>query len=362
MKQINPTALVLALSLGFFLAFSGCASDPVAGTPELEEFLCSIPQSALLTGGPGKDGIPALTDPTFVRVGDGGLDYLLDTDRVVGFMVGSAAFAVPLNIFWWHEIVNLDEGGTPISITHCPLTGSTMAFDRSAVGGAEFGVSGLLFQNNLVMYDRNTGESLWPQMARGARCGPADGTKLDMVSVVEMTWAGWKSLHPDTRAVSDVTGFSRDYTNYPYGTYDTPSNARLLFPGTVDERRPPKERVLGIPNGTGGIAFPFGVLNDVGSVAAISTAQTGETIVVFWDSAKDAAMAFRPTRDAGELSFSVVDGKIVDDQTGSVWAVDGVAVEGTLAGEELEAVAEAFVAFWFAWPTFYPEVEIWNGS
>jgi hypothetical protein len=315
-----------------------------------------------LSGGPGKDGIPALTDPTFVGVGEGGTEYLFGDDRVVGFIADSRAFAIPLNIFWWHEIVNLTAGDTPVSITHCPLTGSTLAFDRSAAGGAEFGVSGLLFQNNLVMYDRNTGESLWPQMLRSARCGPADGTNLAMVPVVEMTWDGWKSLHPDTRVVSGNTGFDRSYTRYPYGNYENPSSRTLLFPGNLDPRRPPKERVLGIPDGTGGIAFPFGVLDELGSMAAVSTDQAGETLVVFWDSARKAAMAFRPTLNSEELTFSVIDGKIVDDQTESVWVIEGMAVEGSLTGEQLESVAEAFVAFWFAWPTFYPDVEIWGAA
>jgi hypothetical protein len=97
-------------------------------------------------------------------------------------------------------------------------------------------------------------------------------------------------------------------------------------------------------------------------MAAVSTDQTGETLVVFWDSARKAAMAFRPTLNSEELTFSVIDGKIVDDQTESVWVVEGMAVEGSLTGEQLEPVAEAFVAFWFAWPTFYPDVEIWMSA
>jgi hypothetical protein len=359
----NPmTDAARSLAVGPLLLFAGaaCANDPVAGTPDFQELNCSISQSALLNGGPGKDGIPALTNPSFVRFGDSETDYLRPEDRVVGIIRDGDPLAIPLNIFWWHEIVNLDQNGPAISITHCPLTGSTLAFDRSAAGGAEFGVSGLLFQNNLVMYDRTTGESLWPQMARGARCGPADGTGLDMVPIVEMTWEGWRTLHPDTRVVSKGTGFLRDYSTYPYGDYDSPDNPRLLFPGSIDDRRPPKERVLGIPMGEGGIAFPYGLLAEQGEVAAIEIGLTGEPVVVFWDAAREAAMAFRARNGSETLTFSVVDGTIVDDQTGSEWTVDGQATDGPMAGNALTPVAEAFVAFWFAWPTFYPEVEIWS--
>ena len=81
---------------------------------------------------------------------------------------------------------------------------------------------------------------------------------------------------------------------------------------------------------------------------------------MFWDGTRAAAMAFHARSGSETLTFSVMDGTIVDDQTGSAWTVDGQATGGPRAGESLTPVAEAFVAFWFAWPTFYPEVEIWG--
>jgi hypothetical protein len=361
-RRRNLSFRLLLAPASLFLA-QACSDDSATFDPGSSDIVCSISQSELLSGGPGKDGIPALTNPTFVRAGEGGTDYLRDEDRVVGIIVDSEPLALPLNIFWWHEIVNLDEQGPAMSITHCPLTGSTLAFDRSKVGGAEFGVSGLLYRNNLVMYDRTTsGESLWPQMLRGARCGPSDGTNLDMVPVIEMTWVGWRTLHPDTRVISGGTGFGRDYTAYPYGNYDNPDNSSLLFPGKIDDRRPPKERVLGIPLGSGGVAFPFGVLDELGVVAAVSTGILGEPLVVLWDGNRQAAMAYRSILNGEELTFSVVQGQVVDDQTGSIWQVEGLAVDGPMVGQRLEAVSEAFVAFWFSWPSLYPEIEIWGAQ
>jgi len=161
-----------------------CADDTTSpGNPTLlpeDKLLCSIPENLILNGGPGKDGIPALTNPPFVAVGAPGTSYLSDDDRVVGLILGSGPVAIPLNIFWWHEIVNLDVGGPLLAITHCPLTGSSLGFDRAGVAGAEFGVSGLLFRNNLIMYDRSGDESLWPQMLRGARCGTRNGEDLSI--------------------------------------------------------------------------------------------------------------------------------------------------------------------------------------
>lgn len=356
-----------AAALAAVAAALGCADITNAGAGSSvtgPRPSCSISPQQIFNGGPGKDGIPALTNPDLVSVGGSGLQYLRGHDRVIGVVIGGDAVAVPLNILWWHEIVNLDFPGLHVAITHCPLTGSSLVFDRAAADGAEFGVSGLLYLNNLLMYDRRTDESLWPQMLRGARCGPSDGTALAMVPAIEMTWAAWRTLHPDTRVVSSNTGFQRDYTRYPYGSYDRIDNPALLFPvPRADGRRPPKERVLGIPSGTqGGIALPFGTLSQQGLVAAVEIRTGGAVMVVFWDGDAQSAMAFHPALDDRALTFEVVDGRITDDQTRSTWRADGLSTDGPLASAQLEPVAEAFVAYWFAWSNFYPEADLWTGQ
>ncbi len=350
------------------VALGGCSDGAELSAPggtgsALGSLTCSIPQSQIFNGGPGKDGIPALTDPAMVRVGGAGTDYLRNSDRVVGIELEGQVMAIPLNIFWWHEVVNLSIGDRDLAVTHCPLTGSSLAFDRSVIGGAELGVSGLLYMNNLIMYDRTTDESLWPQMLRGARCGPRDGTELPMVPIVEATWEGWRTLHPETRVVSSNTGHRRDYTVYPYGDYDDPDNTQLLFPvPEFDTSRPPKERVLGIPAGDGGVGFPFGLLEDAGRSAAIHTSVGGTDMVVFWDGLRDAAMAYEPGVDNERLTFSGGPEGIVDQETGTRWGVDGVGFEGDLAGRRLQPIAKAFISYWFAWRAFYPNAETWRGS
>lgn len=352
-----PRALLI-VSIGL----AACSSDGPGGTASASTS-CSIPRELIRDGGPGKDGIPALSNPELVQVGGAGLEYLRDSDRVIGLTIGGETIAIPLNILWWHEIVNLDVGGRPLAVTHCPLTGSSLAFDRAPLNGAELGVSGLLFLNNLIMYDRRTDESLWPQMARSARCGPGDGTDLTMVPILEMTWAGWRALHPDTRVVSSNTGFPRNYQLYPYGNYAVIDNPALLFPVPLDDRRrPPKERVLGIPGaGTAGIAIPFGTLAQQGTVAAVSLQAGSIPVVVFWSGDAQAAMAFRPEAGGSALTFEVVGDRIVDRETGSTWSVAGVAISGSLAGTRLSEIAQAYVAYWFAWVNFHPETELWTG-
>lgn len=364
MNRRNLRVLPAGAGLLGSLLLMAC-SDSTTSVGELgpdpgDQSQCSIPQSLILNGGPGKDGIPALTNPPLVSVGHPETGYLADDDRVVGLVLESGPVAIPLNIFWWHEIVNLEVAGRALAITHCPLTGSSLAFDRVAVAGAEFGVSGLLFHNNLIMYDRNGTESLWPQMLRGARCGARDGDQLPLVPVIEMTWEGWRTLYPQTLVVGGSTGFNRDYTRYPYGTYESLTNHSTLFPATLDPRRPAKERVLGIPQQTGGLAFPFGLLDEQGAIAAISVESQGGVLVVFWDRSSQAAMAFDPVVDNEVLTFSAVHDRITDNQTGSVWRIDGLATEGPLEGLQLRPRADAFVAFWFAWPEFYPGIKIWS--
>lgn len=349
----GPVGTIAAMAV---VACGGDGSTAVDVAP----LACSISTSLIFDGGPGKDGIPALVDPPLARIGDPALGYLIDEDRVIGIDSPAGPVAVPLNVGWWHEIVNLELDGRSIAITHCPLTGSSLAFDRAPAGNAAFGVSGLLFRNNLMMYDRNRPESLWPQMSRAATCGTRDGTRLPMVAVVEMTWDGWRTLHPDTRVVVGTSERSR-YRLYSYGAYDRVGNDQLLFPmDRVDRRRPLKERVLGIPDGTGGIAFPFGLLTETGAVAAIRTAAAGGAVVVLWDRQRAAAAAFRPSADGRDLDFEVRGLDIVDVQTGSRWSVDGRALDGPLAGQRLAPVAEAYVAFWFAWAAFQPSTTIWG--
>ena len=317
-----------------------------------------------------KDGIPALSNPVLIPADHSDFGYLLPTDRVIGIEIDGEYLAFPHNVLWWHEIANMDELG--LAVTYCPLTGSSMVFHREVVAGDEFGVSGLLFKNNLVMYDRagpSLEESLWPQMLAGARCGPSEGDDLAMYPALEIEWADWVALHPDTRVMSGATGFERNYTRYPYGDYEVEDNRSLLDPiDELDDRRPPKERVLGIPyRDGGGIAFPFGALRSVGDLAAIQAiagsadedSAISLPIVVFWDNEAAAAMAYGTTIAGQSLTFEVRDGAFVDLETESRWSIEGTAVSGPLVGNSLYKVPEAYVSFWFAFSTFFPNPTLW---
>lgn len=358
------TIAVLLLSLSTLLG--GCGDDQVTDAidsgPDDSNSQCNIPASSFADGGVGKDGIPALTDPTFTPPAQAD-NYLDEFSRVIGLLIDGEAVAIPHNILWWHEIINFNFSTQQLAVTYCPLTGSSIAFDRDVIDGAEFGVSGLLFQNNLTMYDRRKNDSLWPQMSLQAGCGPATGKPLKTVAVFDMSWSGWKDLHPATKVLSSDTGHNRNYTQtgYPYGDYERENNRRLLFSQTIDTRRPPKERLLGIPGSDGGIAFPFNEL-DTSPVKVVQDVSDGREIAVFWSRNHVGAAAFSRTLNSQRLSFSVENEQIKDLETGSTWRLDGLAVDGPLAGQRLEAIPEAFVAFWFAWAAFSPDTRIWTSG
>ncbi len=357
-----------------------CGESPVAEAfPKLEreeDGTCSIPEGQIVSGGVPIDGIAALSDPDLVSGDHPAATYVRTWDRVIGIAIDGIYLAIPHNILWWHEIVNFSDFSIPIAVTYCPLTGSSMVFDRTAADGAEFGVSGLLLQNNLILYDRtersdpdgnpyepDAERSLWPQMMRGARCGPRDGQMLDMVPAVEMRWDAWLSLHPDTKVIAIDSGLNRNYQEYPYGDYESLTNAETLFPqGDLDGRRPPKERVLGIPFADGGgVAFPFNALDSEGNRDVVHSRAEGREIVVFWDRDSKAAVAFESALAGQALDFELSEGRYVDVQTGSEWTLDGRATSGGLEGQQLVQVANSYVAFWYAWATFVPSTGVWLG-
>jgi hypothetical protein len=191
-----------------------------------------VPKEEILPGGPPKDGIPALTNPRVIRAAQA--RYLHGEDLVVGVFMGGQARAYPLRILSWHEVANDTLAGRPIAVTYCPLCNSAFVFDRR-IGGQvrEFGVSGLLYNPNLLLYDRQARseqESLWSQVGMRAITGPAarQGLRMTFLPSELTTWAEWVKKHPETTVLSDKTGYWRDYGSSPYRSYF--ASRRLWFP------------------------------------------------------------------------------------------------------------------------------------
>ena len=365
----------IALACVVLNALQACGDGPgePRNLPQTELPACDLPREYLVSSPVGRNGIPSLHNPELVNAEPSPQNsYLASDDRILGVFLDGRPLAVPHNILWYHEIANFDRGAERIAVTYCPLTGSPLAFDRASVGGQTFGVSGLLFMNNLIMYNRGGSGSLWPQMLGRAKCGAETGQPLARVPVFEMLWRGWKDLYPETQVVSSESNISRNYAVNPYGDYDSLDNERFLYPNMpdVDRRRPVKERVLGLPATADGrepgIAFPYlALMAEPGSWTLLQVRWNGQDVVVFWADQREGGGVFGPWHPlTGErLSFEVnpVRG-IMDTDTGTVWSITGAGLDGQLAGLQLTPVAEAYTAFWGAWAAFHPQTRLWEGG
>jgi hypothetical protein len=203
-----------------------------------------IPVRKILSGGPPCDGIPALMNPAFITAEMA--TYLKEDDRVLAVEIGGVAKAYPIRILDWHEIVNDSIGNQRLAVTYCPLCGAGVVF-ASNVGESAlvFGVSGLLYNSDVLLYDRNT-ESLWSQLMGQAISGRLKGVKLPQIPVFHTTWGEWRARFPKTEVLSIGTGYQRDYHKNAYAGYE--KSRRLYF--SVTNKAPkdyhPKEQVMGV--------------------------------------------------------------------------------------------------------------------
>jgi len=335
----------------------------------------SVDYSEIVSGGPGKDGIPAVDEPRYESIADA-RGWLSDRSPVISLELEGEARAYPLAILMWHEIVNDVLGERPVVVTFCPLCNTALVFDRRLDGVTyDFGTTGNLRFSDLVMYDRQT-ESWWQQATGEAIVGELTGSRLTFLPAQIVSLADFAVAHPDADVLSRDTGSSRPYGQNPYVGYDTVDQDPFLFPGEVDGRLPPKERVVTVGEGDDAVAYPYSELRKVG--VAEGTLRS-EPYVVFWvpgtasaldgpaiDESEDigATGVFRPIVDGRSLTFARdggEDGPIVDRETGSTWMVTGVAIDGELEGSTLEPVVHGD-HFWFAWAAFAPETTIWTAD
>lgn len=274
----------------------------------------SIPINEIIRGGPPRDGIPAIDNPKFLTAQEA--TFLQDSDLVIGLSRLGLARAYPLRIMLWHEVVNEQLGEEPLAVTYCPLCGTAVVFDAVINGQRlNFGVSGLLYQSDVLMYDRQT-ESLWSQLLLKAVTGAQMGQALKIVPSQVLTWAAWRKKFPNTEVLSTETGFPRDYTFNPYEGYD--QDQRLWF-GVPIHRQDfdNKDFVLGILVGNQAKAY------------ALERLPTDRAVT---DVIGDAAL---------RISY------------------DPASQEPTVLNAATGEPFPFIQSFWFAWQAFYPETDVW---
>jgi hypothetical protein len=297
------------------LAGTACA-EPVKNGFDLAAAL--VPPEAIASGGPPRDGIPAIDRPRFAPAAD--VKFLRDEERVLGVSRNGIAKAYPVRILNWHEIVNDSFGTERVVVTYCPLCGTGMAY-LAEVGGRRlgFGVSGLLYNSDVLLYDRET-RSLWSQLLSQAVSGPMKGTRLTVIPLAHTSWSDWRTRHPETLVLTPQTGYVRDYERDPYAGYER--SAEIWF-GVQQrsDRYHPKELVIGLEINGRFKAYPFTALER--AAAGLRDVVGGRAIVVRFDARH---------------------------RTGAVY--------DAASDEEIPAV----IAYWFAWYAFHPETELFEGG
>ncbi len=292
--------------------------DAGKGQPPFDITRHSVPIEEILSGGPPKDGIPALNNPKFVSASDGD-KFLKKHDKVLAIEYNGVAKAYPIRILNWHEVVNDNFNGKPVVVSWCPLCLSGIVYDPEDGGSRlTFGVSGRIYKSNLLMYDHETG-SLWSQLLQRAITGPLTGAVLAMLPAEHSTWEHWRTEHPNTLVLSLDTGFKRDYGLDPYREYV--EDGRPTFLSSRDTKKTkgkigPMDPVLGV--NVGGIqkAYPFSLLKK--RPEQFADRLGGTTLVIHFD--RESRTAYVTTQSDEVLPSTMV--------------------------------------FWFAWQNFFPQTQI----
>lgn len=324
------------------------------------------------------DGLLAIEEPAFAEDWSGlALPYveggeertirprLTDEEPVVGIEGESEPRAYPLRVLNWHEIVNDGLDGQPLLVTYCPVCGSGMAAIRTVRGEETvFGVTGLLWKENLVMYDELT-RSIWSQVAATAIHGDEWGRRLQLVPTSLSSWGEWRADHPDTRVLLppplsrtvhadlieqysiDVT---RDYTKDPYAAF------RAADDGV--EGVHPLALVVGVATDDVAVAYPLssvpadGVVNDV----------VGDRPVVVASFGSGTLVAYSRVIDGEPRTFERVNDELMR-AAGTTWEVStGKAVVGRYEGTRLERANTLEPLYLRSWKGFYPNTTVYEPS
>jgi hypothetical protein len=357
-----------AAALALVTAAAAAIEPDRTGWPRTDFSRRTVELAQIESGGPPKDGIPAIDRPRFVGVREARA-WLKPREPVIVLRIGAKARAYPIQILMYHEIVNDTLEGVPVAVTFCPLCNASMAFERRVEGATlDFGTTGKLRYSDLVMYDRQS-ESWWQQFTGKGIVGRYAGTELKRLPSAIVAFQDYAAAQPGGEVLSRETGFQRPYGRNPYAGYDRIDQSPFLFTGKRDPRLPPMERVLSVTVGGRHRLYPLSVLErrrvanqQMGGVPYVVLARPGMASPLDAsriDEGREiaAAGAFDRRLDGEPLEFAERGGRIVDERTRSEWNVLGEAVSGPLKGKRLTAL-ESGVHFAFAWLAFNPASEI----
>jgi hypothetical protein len=334
----------------------------------------------------GKDDIPAIDDPNYYTIAEAEREYF-EFEPLIFIEHDLKAKGYPLSVLLYHEIVNDSIIGLDstlyYTVTYCPLCNSAIVFNRKTrINGEQrildFGVSGMLRNSDMIMYDRQT-ESWWQQFTGQGLVGELSGQKLDFLTAPVISMEEFSLFFPDGQVLSKNTGFKDeggndyDYGSNPYVGYDT-DDTPFLYDGKVDDRLPPMERVVDITiNGKHKI-YPN---SDLARNVVINDEFEGKNIALFYtnkivsvlDSGNieqsrtiGGVAAYFAFNDGKNLTFiDKGDGLFMDQQTKSIWNVKGQCIDGKLEGSYMNMITHGN-HFAFAMLAFYPDCIVYGNE
>ncbi len=345
---------VLLFCIQLFL-FSCSTTENALNEVSTEPSDWLIPINEVRDGGPGKDGIPSIDNPRFTDASS--VNFLNEDDLIIGVFQGNTAKAYPHVVMDWHEVTNDEINNKFFTLNYCPLTGTAFAWEsKSNDSRTTFGVSGLLYNANLILYDRNT-DSNWSQLRLECVNGNLIGDKPKLYSVVETDWKTWKALYPNSQVLNTQTGFSRTYGVSPYGDYATNNNRFIFRPAITNAALPNKQRVYAVIDNEDSKVYQF---SDFGNGDAIRDSFNGEDYLIVGNG--NIMNGFKLEGDLANLTFeySFNDSEaFFSDDEGNMWSIFGTAISGPREGQSLTAV-KSVMSYWFAIAAFYPNPEIYE--
>lgn len=320
------------------------------------------------------DGIPPIDRPKYWNR-EMSEKVFFAHEPVISVAINGEAKAFPLSILTYHKIVNDSIGGVPVTVTYCPLCNAAIVFDRRLRYNEkdyllDFGVSGMLRNSDLVMWDRQT-QSWWQQFTGSGLVGELSGAQLEFLPSMLISLEEFFISYPEGMMLSTETGHERQYGTNPYSGYDNLENTQpRLFFNKVDNRLPPMERVIDIHVKGKYKIYP---LSKISERKVINDSFQSQSLVIFYTSKTVSVLdntnisesrqvgsvtVFRPEVDGQKLKFVKKRMGFVDKQTKSVWSITGECISGELEGKQLQPVTHGN-HFAFVWFAFHPESEIY---
>ena len=330
----------------------------------------SIDYNDLISGGPPRDGIPPIDNPTFETIQEA-KSWLKDDEPLIFVNINNKSKAYPLQVLIWHEIVNDEIADKKISVTFCPLCNASIVFHRTIKGkDYDFGTSGLLRHSDLVMYDRQS-ESLWQQFTGTAIVGDMLGEKLQMINSSIVSFKDIYTNFTETKILSKDTGFRRDYGQNPYVGYDNINDSPFMLKTKVDSRLAPMIRVATISIDNKNKAYSYSKMKEIN---LLNDSFENQELILFYKENVTSALdkeEIAQSKYSGTvliydsklndeiLEFYYKENSFYDKQTNSKWNIFGKAIEGKLKGEQLKPIKHGS-HFWFAWVVFKPETVVFK--